>query len=235
MARRGLAGGVAVAAAAAGLGAFVYWLVHGFADWFWEFPLLGGAAFAFLGLAAGLGRQHAAAAAPLPRPARAALLGVGTVILLAGLTSYAAPWLSAREVDRASSQWRQERDEAFERLDRARRLNPLSDRADLVAGAIAMRLEEFPRARAAFERTLTRNPYNWYAYLELAMIEALAGNRAAGLARIAAAEALNPTEPTLEIVHGWIAKRERVDPRAIDDLLLDRVESRTGVDVGRGQ
>ena len=43
--------GWGAAAAAAGVGAFTYWLVHGSVDWFWEFPVLSGTAFALLGLA----------------------------------------------------------------------------------------------------------------------------------------------------------------------------------------
>src|SRR3954454_10234613 len=46
--------GLGAAAGAAATASFVYWLVHGSIDWFWEFPALGGPAFALLGLAAGL-------------------------------------------------------------------------------------------------------------------------------------------------------------------------------------
>jgi tetratricopeptide (TPR) repeat protein len=67
-AARGLRGsdplGRAVAAAA--LGGFAYWLVHGSFDWFWEFAGLGAPAFALLGLACALApRARAAAAQPM--------------------------------------------------------------------------------------------------------------------------------------------------------------------------
>jgi tetratricopeptide (TPR) repeat protein len=67
-AARGLRGsdplGRAVAAAA--LGGFAYWLVHGSFDWFWEFAGLGAPAFALLGLACALApRARAVAAQPM--------------------------------------------------------------------------------------------------------------------------------------------------------------------------
>jgi O-Antigen ligase len=51
--------GAAVAAAA--FSGFVYWLVHGSFDWFWEFAGLGAPAFALLGLACALAPSRAVA------------------------------------------------------------------------------------------------------------------------------------------------------------------------------
>jgi len=45
---------LSAAVAAAALGAFAYWLVHGSFDWFWEFAGLGAPAFAMLGVACSL-------------------------------------------------------------------------------------------------------------------------------------------------------------------------------------
>ncbi len=45
---------LARAVAAAALGGFGYWVVHGSFDWFWEFAGLGAPAFALIGLACGL-------------------------------------------------------------------------------------------------------------------------------------------------------------------------------------
>ena len=72
--------------------------------------------------------------------------------------------------------------DAYAILDRARTLNPLSARADLVAGAIAMREEDYPRAEEAFGRALDRHPDSWYAELELGVIAALEGRRDEALA-----------------------------------------------------
>lgn len=46
--------------AAAALGGFAYWVVHGSFDWFWEFAGLGAPAFALLGMACSLAPQAAA-------------------------------------------------------------------------------------------------------------------------------------------------------------------------------
>ena len=50
---------------------FAYWVVHGSVDWLWEYPGLGGPAFALLGVAVALaGRGHGripAATLPLAR------------------------------------------------------------------------------------------------------------------------------------------------------------------------
>ena len=43
-------------------------------------------------------------------------------------------------------------------LDGARKLNPLSTRADILAGAIASRVNDLPRMRLAFSRALARDP-----------------------------------------------------------------------------
>ncbi|MEJ7826130.1 MAG: O-antigen ligase family protein [Solirubrobacteraceae bacterium] len=56
--RAARAGPAAGAAAAAATMVFVHWFVQGSADWFWEFPALGGAAFAMLGVACGLAARR---------------------------------------------------------------------------------------------------------------------------------------------------------------------------------
>src|SRR4051794_1556224 len=55
------------AVAAGGLLTCVYWLVQSSADWLWEFPALGGAAFAFLGLAVSAAERRAVS--PMARQA----------------------------------------------------------------------------------------------------------------------------------------------------------------------
>src|SRR5204862_4695103 len=116
--------GVGAAAAAAGVAAFVYWVVHGTIDWFWEFPALGAPAFALLGLSAGL----------LPRPAgapgsalrlswRVAALAVPVV---AAAISLCLPWLSELDQNKAVRNWRTDSSAAFRSLDTAASLNPLS-------------------------------------------------------------------------------------------------------------
>lgn len=214
--------------------AFAYWLVHGTVDWFWEFPALGAPAFAWLGLAGGLARVPPAtepepaagrAAAPgWPRLAAAAFL---SAIGLGLTVSYVLPWLAAREVDRAAATWRDDPGAAFERLDTARRLNPLAERPDLIAGAIAGRLGDLERMREAFERALERNPRSWYALLELAVVDSNQGRFADARRRVEQAAALNPREPALALARERLDAAEPIPPDTLRRLFLDRVEMLT--------
>jgi tetratricopeptide (TPR) repeat protein len=146
---------------------------------------------------------------------------------MVAIASLALPWLSAREVERAADLWRTKPDDAHSILERARRLNPLSARPDLVAGAIAMRQEDFDRAEEAFERALERNGEDWYAELELAIVAALEGRREDALARLDRAEELNPGEEAVGLVREGVLAGEPIDPRVIDRIFLQRVEERT--------
>lgn len=217
------------AVAGAAVVSFSYWALHGSIDWFWEFPGLAAPAFAWLGLAAALDRPI-----PLPteRPAgwtrrRMTAAALYTLIVVAAALSLTLPWLAAREVERAADAWRSSPEDAYAILDRARGLNPLSARADLVTGAIAMRGEDYPRAEAAFERALERHPDSWYAELELAVIAALEGRRDEALARLDRAEELNPLEETVGVVREGLLAGEPVDPHVLDRIFLQRVEART--------
>jgi tetratricopeptide (TPR) repeat protein len=220
------------AVAAAALVAAAYWFVHASVDWFWEFPGLTAPALAWLGLAAGLGRGPPAAPPagrePGPRSlAGTAALAAAVALGLLSALSYALPWLATREIDRAAGLWRGDPDAAYAALDNARRLNPLSERPDLVAGAIASRLDDLERMRASFRRALERNPDNWYAHLELAIAAAVAGERAEALARLERARELNPSEPVLRLVAERVRSGRPVSPRVVDRMFLQRVEVRT--------
>jgi O-antigen ligase len=210
--------------AAACLAAFTYWLVHGSVDWFWEIPALGAPAFAWLGIAT----QLAPARSPTTwRPPRSyTMLFVVTTVVAA--SSLVLPWFAANEIDRAAAQWPADPAAAFARLERARQFNPLTDRADLIAGAIASRIHDARRERTAFERVLDRNPYNWYARLELAILDAHEGRRAAALAELRGARRLDPREPLIPYVRGKIEHRRPVSQAQIDALLRERTAILTG-------
>lgn len=174
--------GAAIAGAAAMTG--VYWLVHGSADWFWEFAGLGAPAFAMLGLACALvPREGREPGLQMPgderrrfvEDRRRGLIGIA-LALLAGM-SLALPWLAERRVQKASRTWTADPARAYDRLSTAAKLNPLNDRARLVEGSIALRLEDLTRARGAFSRALDRDARGAYATLELAAIESNQGHR----------------------------------------------------------
>jgi tetratricopeptide (TPR) repeat protein len=210
--------GVAVSTGAV----FVYWFVHGSVDWFWDVPGLSGPAFAALGLASAVvGRPWA----NIGRKKRPALgWAAAAVAFVAVACTLLPPWLSAAEVHAAARTWKQDRSGAFARLHRARRLNPLADNPDLVAGAIASRLGDFHAMQAAFEGAVSRNPSNWYAWLELALAENSLGNRAAALRDLARARALDPREPTIREVAADVAAGKIVQPGRIDRILLRRID-----------
>ena len=214
---------------AAAVVVFAYWFAHGSADWFWEIPALGAPAFAALGIAAGA-RGSVPLAPPRKRAGRvvrtaAVLVGIVST-LLAGV-SYALPWLAAKEVERAGDTWRANSADAFAALDRARRLDFLSDEPDLFAGAIASRLGERRRMREAFTRAAERNPSNWYAHLELAIVDALAGRRRQALVRLARAKTLNPREEVIDLLRQKIGRGEDVSPAEIDTIFLERYRKLT--------
>ena len=217
-----LARGVAGATSAAAL----YWLVHGSAEWFWEMPVLAVTAFAFTGIAMRL--EPSSSASNVRRVPPAILIAGGGAAIVVAVLSVSFPWLAARDIDAALRGWPGDPAASFSRLERARSLNPLTDEADVFAGVIAGEVGETARQRAAFVRALERNPDNWYPYLELGVLDARAGRRAAGLRHLATARALNPLEPAVIVVQDWL-KEGRVPTRDdLDKLLLSRANHLQG-------
>jgi tetratricopeptide (TPR) repeat protein len=205
---------------AASVAVFAYWFVHGSVDWFWEIAGLGAPAIAALGIAASLAREREGA----PTGVRRGGGLVAAVLAVLAVATLAPPWLSAKEVQAAATSWRTEPQTAFDRLERARALNPLSDNPDLVAGAIASRLGDRARMRESFSRAVERNPHNWYAYLELAVVNALEGRRAEALRLLEQARRLSPTEPGIELVTSQVRAGEPISVAALDRLFLRRLD-----------
>jgi tetratricopeptide (TPR) repeat protein len=142
-------------------------------------------------------------------------------LAVVSVATFLPPWLAARHVAAAQSSWRADPDAAYRSLERARALNPLSDNPDVVAGAIASRRRDDARARIAFRRALERNPSNWYAAMELGLLESVAGRRALALGHLARAFELNPLEGLIEVLSDRIRKGERIHPSSLDQMFLD--------------
>lgn len=213
--RRGLIGSLVVG--------FSYWLVHGSVEWFWKVPALTAAALAFLGLAAAVAAGDGSAEAPTgPRASRMMLIVPLALAALVASASYLAPWFSASYVDSASRSWRSHPAQAYQMLDRARRLNPLSDSPDLTAGTIAGRRHDYVHMKAAYARALKRNPHDWYAQFELGIAEYLTGNRRAAFVDLERAKALNPRESLIRFVLHRVHAREKIDTAALDRVFLER-------------
>lgn len=213
--------------AAALLGGFAYLAVHSAADWLWEFPGLTGPALMLAGIAIGLRpRPDPTAAKPLASTARFRLALVLPVVALAVL--FGLPWLSARQVDSASATWRSNPQAAFSRLDQAGRLNPLSAQPFLVAGAIASRLGDRERIRVEFQRVLAREPDNWYATLELGVLESQLGRWTNAVRLLERARRLDPLEPTIAYALRLVRSHHRVSFDALDIVYRQRVARRLG-------
>jgi hypothetical protein len=207
------------AVAAAALAGFGYWVLHGSVDWFWEFAGLGAPAFAMLGLACSLAPvarspEAAPSAAegpslgvpPAGRHARRArarssvgglplgLTGVALALALACAASLALPWFSQLEIESAAKVWRTAPLQAYARLKDAAGLNPLSDEADIVAGTIALRYEEVPRAEHDFSLALARNGDDLYATLVNGVLASITGEHSRALLLLERAVRLGPRE-----------------------------------------
>ncbi len=225
-ARRTDALGAAVAAGATL--AFAYWAVHGSADWFWEFAGLGAPAFALLGLACALAPRAGPPHRPPPagRRVRFALAGAPLAGLLAA--SLAAPWLAERNVRAAARGWATDPGAAFRHLDRARSLDPLSDRPDLIAGSIALRLDRLDRARAAFASALERSPHGAYAALELGAIASARGDRAGAVRLLRRARDLNPRDPITADALARASAGERIDIAVLNQRIYETASTIAG-------
>ncbi|MGH2989106.1 MAG: hypothetical protein ACRDMA_04470 [Solirubrobacterales bacterium] len=189
---------------AAALVAFSYWLVHASGDWLWSIPGLTGPALAWLAIAGRVGagadsEPSSRPAAESPTPVKLLAAAIAVVAVGFAVVTYALPWAAARDVETAESTWRSGPAAAFDRLDRARGLNFLSAEPDVVEATIAEQLGEPERVRASLQDALEREPRNWYAVLQLGALDAVEGERAAGLARLERAAELNPSDTLIRL------------------------------------
>lgn len=205
-------------AAAAGAvtlaGGFV---VHSCFDWIDQFPTLvipalGLPLVALLAAAPSRGTPSAAPAGSRWGTARGLGIAVGAAVALLAL---GATWLSVRYLDRANGEWRASPTRAFEDLDRADSLNPLSATARLTEGSIAIQLQRRERARGAFLRAVDRED-NWYSWFELALLDAQAGRFARARIEIEKAADLNASDPFVIEARRQIRARRHIDPASFN-------------------
>jgi tetratricopeptide repeat protein len=213
--------GPGAAAAAAGLGAVVYWLVHGSVDWFWELPAVGGAAFALIGIAAGLAPRRGPRGRRPIASGRAAVAATVVGALIVG-ASFGAPALSERFVTRAAAVYPRDARKAFDELDTAAALNPLSPRARIVAGRVALALGRPRDAERYFRQALQREPDEPYVHLQLGAILFDGGRRGEGLRMLERAAALEPRVRVTSEALARARRGRRVDIEKINAALLAR-------------
>jgi hypothetical protein len=228
--------------AAAALGGFAYWAVHGSFDWFWEFAGLGAPAFALLGLACSLAPAPKRAGAPEPvrsgdavdgpaarlehrrRLGRMCMWAVTGALVLIAAASLAAPWLSERQLQSAARIWPKQPLAAYSRLEGAAELNPLSDQPYLVAGSIALRFGDLPRAQRDFSLALGRVPGGAYAMLELGGIASESGHPGRALVLLEQAARSNPRDPLTGGALQAVRSGRRVSLQALNRSILLRAE-----------
>jgi O-Antigen ligase len=170
------------------LTAGVYWLAHASLDWFWPYPAVTAPVFALLG----------SACAPALRIAGDTAWGHGRRWLTAGAVvlaiSAVPPYLSHRYVNDAYDEWRSDPSRAYDDLDRARTMNPLSAHPVLAEGAIARANGDRARAIDAFRRAAKKLPEEWASHYNLAELYARSSPRRARL-ELAIAKRQNPYDP----------------------------------------
>ncbi|MCW2994740.1 MAG: hypothetical protein JWQ18_2235, partial [Conexibacter sp.] len=160
----------------------------------------------------------------LPRPA---VLAAAGVLLLLSLLLVAAPWQAQHDITRAGAVFRQRPFEAYSRLHRAGKLDPVSDQPALIAGSIALRYGDLPRARTQFEDALDRNPRGEYATLELGAIASVQGDRARATALLRRAVALAPRDYTAREVLQVVREGGTVDIAALNRRILSAGQALT--------
>ena len=179
------------------LAGFGYWVIHGSFDWFFEYAGLGAAAFMLLGVCCSLVPAREMSGSPMRLPVssglgRTAMRATTLAIVVLAALSLAAPWLSRMEAQSAARVWTKDPSTAYARLRQAAQLNPLSAEPDLIAGTIALRLEDLEQARRRFEQALGRSRGNAYATLELGAIASALRQPPAALRFLERAVYLNP-------------------------------------------
>jgi tetratricopeptide (TPR) repeat protein len=150
------------------------------------------------------------------------LLALGAVGGLVAAASITAPWLADRAIQRAALEWPTAPQQAFDRLDRAASLNPLSQRPFTIAGSIALRRDDLDRADAAFARALQRTPDDAYAALERGAIASSRGEDERAVALLGRAVALDPRNDLARDALRSARAGERVDVAELNDEILRR-------------
>ena len=105
---------------------------------------------------------------------------------------------------------------AYARLDRAASLNPLSAEPFVLQGSMALQIGDSDLARRAFERALDREPQNWYAYLQLAMLEGSLGNTAAARAQPRSVARPQPERQGRRQVRRLLDEGREIDPNELN-------------------
>jgi len=223
---------LAATAAGTAITTFLYWVVHGSIDWFYELPALGAPAFAMLGLAASL--------TPRPRLAETrrrgsnvlvgGRAGVATLAVsaLVGALALGVPWLSELYVNRAVETWPADPDGAFDHLDRAASLDPLSIDPHAAGAAIALRVDRPEEAAERFREVLERDPTDSYATLQLGALASELGDQEEAVRLLSRAAELSPQDALISETLRAARAGRTLDAVEVYDAVLERRSAITG-------
>jgi tetratricopeptide (TPR) repeat protein len=145
---------------------------------------------------------------------------VGVLAAVLAALSLASPWLSQLEIESAARVWPHAPQTAYARLNDAARLNPLSDEPYLVAGSIALRFGDLPRADHEFALALERSPGDAYATLERGAIASSENEPRAALALLERAARLNPRDELTQQALRLAREGKRVDIAELNRSIL---------------
>jgi hypothetical protein len=184
------------------LAAGAYWLTHTSIDWFWPYPAVTAATFALLG---------AAVAPTLLMPERTSRPGgrrVVIAVIAVFVVSLVPPLLSDLLVERSFNTFRADTEQAYDDLDMARNLNPLSDLPALSEGSIAIALSDRERAIEAYREAIRQRPEEYAGHFFLALLYSKTDPDKARTELAVVAE-LNPLEPRIDSIRKRIEEAER--------------------------
>jgi tetratricopeptide (TPR) repeat protein len=139
--------------------------------------------------------------------------------LAASLVVFATMWLSQRAISDAVHTWTTHPAAAYAELQRASRLEPLSDQAQLLAGTIASRGGDYARAKTQFSAALSRFPQDAYATLVLGALDSATGQPAQAAQLLARAVSLAPRDPIARAALTLVRRGGTVDPAKLGQAI----------------
>jgi O-Antigen ligase len=194
---------------AGAVSAAVLVFIHASLDWIEEFPAVLGPALALLFMAGRIASPPPSG----PPPRQAAGLVTGLVVAGIALAGLVPAYLSLRFVERAEAGWVADPAAAYDDLDRAAYLNPLTAQPDLTLGEIAIARGESTRARGAFERAIGKED-NWYPHFELSTLASQGGRHRDALTQMRRAFGLDSADTLVQESLASLRRGKQLSPGA---------------------
>jgi O-antigen ligase len=201
------------AGAAAG---FAMWLAHGMIDFLWDFTGVALTAFGLLGLA--LAPAIAAPGSGTARGSRAWRIAIGVAGLLVVL-ELGAGAIGARLTAAGYAAVERAPRRSLERFAHATRWRRLSSEPALAEGIVARELGLDDIAARALRTALRREPTNWLAHFELALLGGERGRFDLAVRHAETAARLNPRLDVVGDLARIVRRRRRLDPAPFDARL----------------